>query len=54
VAEGEDEAVAEAVANPFEDRLGAEAEGALEVTEHHQLELGPALTADVVDVLEWG
>ena len=34
VAEGEDEPVAEPLAHPAQDRLGAEAEGALEVAEH--------------------
>ena len=54
VAEGEDEAVAEPLAHPPQDRLGAEAEGALEVSEHDQLERGAALAADVIDVLQRG
>ena len=42
VAEGEDEAVAEPLAHPPQDRLGAEAEGALEVAEHDQLQRPPS------------
>jgi len=52
VAEAEEEAVAEPLAHPPQDRLGAEAEGALEVAEHHQLQRPPALASQVVAVLE--
>ena len=54
VAEGEEEPVAEPLADAAQDRLGAEAEGALEVAEHDQLQRRAALAADVVDVLERG
>ncbi len=52
VAEGEDEAVPEGLADSAQNRLGAEAEGALEVAEHDQLQRRRALAADVVDVLQ--
>ena len=52
VAEGEDEAVAEALADPAQHRLGAEAEGALEVAEHDQLQRPAQLAADVIDALQ--
>jgi hypothetical protein len=48
VAEGEDEAIAEPLVHAAQDRLGAEAEGALEVAEHHQLQRSAELTANVV------
>lgn len=54
VAEGEDHAAAKPIVQPPQNRLGTEAEGALEVPEHHQLQLRPALAADVIDVLQWG
>jgi monovalent cation/hydrogen antiporter len=54
VAEGEDEALAEAVANPAQDRLGAEAEGALEVAEHDQLQRPAELAAKVVFAVQRG
>jgi hypothetical protein len=54
VAEGEDEPLAEAVVDPAQDRLGAEAEGALEVAEHHQLQRPFQLAADVVVPVERG
>ncbi|MBA3865740.1 MAG: hypothetical protein H0X42_05250 [Solirubrobacterales bacterium] len=54
VAEAEDEAHSELLADPRQERLGAQAEGALEVTEHDQLERRPVLTANVVDVLQRG
>ena len=54
VAEAEEEPIAEPLADPAQDRLGAEAEGALEVAEHHQLQRRAALAANVVEVLERG
>ena len=52
VAEGEDEAIAEPLVHPSQHRLGAQAKGALEVAEHHQLQRPPDLAANVVGVLE--
>ncbi len=52
VAEAEEELVAEPLADPAQDRLRAEAEGALEVAEHHQLQRRTALAAQVVGVLQ--
>ncbi len=54
VAEAEEEAVAQPLAHPPQDRLGAKAEGALEVAEHHQLQRRPTLAAHVVEILERG
>jgi hypothetical protein len=54
VAEAEEELLAEPLADPAQDRLRAEAEGALEVAEHHQLQRRPALAAHVVEVFERG
>lgn len=54
VTEGEDHAVAKPIVQPAQNRLGTEAEGTLEVPEHHQLQLRPALAADVIDVLQRG
>jgi len=48
MAEGEDEAVTETLVDPAQDRLGAEAEGALEVAEHDQLQGPVKLAANVV------
>ena len=48
VAEGEDQPVAKALVHPAQDRLGPEAEGALEVAEHDQLQRPARLAADVV------
>jgi hypothetical protein len=54
VAEAEEEPVAEPLAHPPQHRLRAEAEGALEVAEHHQLQRRAALAAHVVEVLQRG
>lgn len=48
VAEGEDEPIAEALVDAAQDRLGAEAEGALKVTEHDQLQRPAQLATNVV------
>ncbi len=52
VTKGEDETVAKPLADPAQDRLGAEAEGALEVPEHDQLKRSRALAADVIGILQ--
>jgi hypothetical protein len=54
VAEAEQQPLAEPLANPPQDRLRAEAEGALEVAEHHQLQRRTRLAAHVVGVLQRG
>jgi monovalent cation/hydrogen antiporter len=52
VAEAKDEPIAEPIVDPPQHRLGAEAEGALEVAEHHQLQRPLQLTAQVVGRIE--
>ncbi len=52
VAEDEDEAIAEAVVYAAQHRLGPEAERALEVAEHHQLQRPSQLATGVVDLFE--
>jgi hypothetical protein len=54
VSEAEEELVAESLADAAQDRLCAEAEGALEVAEHDQLQRRAALAANVVEVVERG
>ena len=54
VTEGEDEPIAEPLAHPAQHRLGAEAEGALEVAEHDQLQRPAQLATDVVGLVERG
>ena len=52
VSKGEDKAAVEPLVDPAEDRLGTQAERALKVAEHDQLQRPAQLAADVVDFFE--